>query len=119
MPRSAAHTQSPVGPCQGQGSEFTRVINPPRGGVHPSPGYKRDVDHDGPPGPAPAYRTARIVVRGEFGTILAAALPDCECATLSGETHVKTQVRDDAELFGVVERLRSLGASVISLSVDP
>jgi hypothetical protein len=65
------------------------------------------------------HRTARIVVRGEFGPILAAALPGCECATLSGETHLKTQVRDDAELFGVVDQLRSLGASVISLYVDP
>lgn len=64
-------------------------------------------------------RTARIVVRGEFGPVLAAALPGCECATLSGETHVKTEVRDDAELFGIVERLRNLGASVISMAVDP
>jgi hypothetical protein len=40
---------------------------------------------------APVYTTAhgrvgRIVVRGEFGPLLAAALPECEIAVLSGET---------------------------------
>jgi len=64
-------------------------------------------------------RIGRIVVRGEFGPLLAAALPECEIAALSGETHVTARVRDEAELFGVVGRLRDLGASIVSLSIDP
>lgn len=63
-------------------------------------------------------RVARIVVRGEFGPLLGAALPECEFAALSGETHITALVRDDAELFGLIERLRDLGATLVSASVD-
>jgi hypothetical protein len=37
----------------------------------------------------------------------------------SGETHITAQVRDEAELFGVPERLRDLGAALVSVSIDP
>ena len=59
------------------------------------------------------------MVRGEFGPLLAAALPGCEIAAMSGETHITAQVRDEAELFGLLERLRDLGAPLISVAVDP
>jgi hypothetical protein len=64
-------------------------------------------------------RIGRIVVQGEFGPLLGAALPECEIAVLSGETHLTTQVRDQAELFGLLERLRDLGAALVSVSIDP
>ena len=64
-------------------------------------------------------RTGRIVVRGDFGPQLAAALPECETAVLCGETHVNVRVRDEAELFGVVGRLQDLGAALVSISLDP
>jgi hypothetical protein len=64
-------------------------------------------------------RVGRIVVRGEFGPLLAAALPEYEIAVLSGETHLTAQVRDEAELFGLLERLRDLGAALVSVSIDP
>jgi hypothetical protein len=67
----------------------------------------------------PAGRLGRIVVRGEFGPLLDAALPECEIARLSGETHVTTRVRDEAELFGLLGRLRDFGAELVSVSVDP
>jgi hypothetical protein len=70
-------------------------------------------------GVATRRRIGRIVVRGEFGPLLAAALPECEIAALSGETHVTAQVRDEAELFGIVGRLRDLGAAIASISIDP
>jgi hypothetical protein len=57
-------------------------------------------------------RVGRIVVRGEFGPLLGAALPECE-------THLTAQVRDEAELFGLLERLRDLGAALVSVSIDP
>ena len=61
----------------------------------------------------------RIVVRGEFGLLLAAAFPECEIATVSGETHLTAFVRDEAELFGVLERLRDFGAALVSVSIGP
>jgi hypothetical protein len=64
-------------------------------------------------------RVGRIVVRGEFGPLLGAALPECDIAVLSGETHINARVRDEAELFGVVERLRDLGAEFVSVAIDP
>ena len=64
-------------------------------------------------------RVGRIVVRGEFGPLLAAALPECQISVASGETHITAQVGDEAELFGVPERLRDLGAALVSVSIDP
>jgi hypothetical protein len=56
-------------------------------------------------------RIGRIVIRGEFGPLLAAALPECEISVASSETHIGAPVLDEAELFGVLERLRDLGAA--------
>jgi hypothetical protein len=64
-------------------------------------------------------RVGRIVVQGEFGTLLAAALPECEVAVLSGETHLTARLRDEAELFGLLQRLRDLGVGIASVSIDP
>jgi hypothetical protein len=64
-------------------------------------------------------RVWRIVVRGEFGPLLGAALPECDIAVHSGETHVTAHVRDEAELFGLLGRLRDLGAALVSVSIDP
>jgi hypothetical protein len=64
-------------------------------------------------------RIGRVIVRGVFGPLLGAALPECEIAALSGETHVTAWVRDEAELFGIVGRLRDLGAAIASVSIDP
>jgi hypothetical protein len=63
--------------------------------------------------------SAALSWRGEFGPLLAAALPECQISVASGETHVTAPVRDEAELFGVLERLRDLGAALVSVSVDP
>ena len=67
----------------------------------------------------PRGRVGRIVVRGEFGHLLPAALPRCEIAVLLGETHVTARVRDEAELYGLLGRLRSVGGSLVSVSLDP
>jgi hypothetical protein len=48
----------------------------------------------------------------EFGPLLAAALPECEMEVMSGETRITDRVRDDAELFGLLGRLRDFGASL-------
>jgi hypothetical protein len=75
---------------------------------------------DRSPAEAAAHRPlGRFVVRGEFGPLLGAALPECEIAVLSGETHVSAYVRDEAELYGLLGRLRDLGAALVSVSIDP
>lgn len=76
----------------------------------------RDRSHANP---GDRRRVGRIVVRGEFGPLLGAALPECEIAVLSGETHLTARVRDEAELFGLLERLRDRGAALVSVSIDP
>lgn len=74
----------------------------------------------GPPrdNDVPRRRTGKDVVRGEFGPLLEAAFPGCEIATAPGTTQITAYVRDEAELFGVVERLRDLGVAVLSFSID-
>jgi hypothetical protein len=68
----------------------------------------------------PAHRRiGRIVVRGEFGPLLDAAFPECEIAVLAGETHLTARVRDEAELFGILGRLRDHGAALVSVAIDP
>jgi hypothetical protein len=53
-----------------------------------------EVDRDRPRATAGGHRrVGRIVVRGEFGPLLGAALPECEIAVRSGETHITSQVR--------------------------
>ena len=99
---------------------FTRV-NPSRPApAHTDSAYNRSMEQ-GPSkvNPERGRRTGRIVVRGEFGPLLSAALPGCETAVLSGETHINTRVRDEAELFGVIGRLQDLGAALVSVSLEP
>ena len=77
------------------------------------------MDHDVRANGPTRGRIGRIVVQGEFGPLLGAAFPECEIAVLSGETHLTASVRDEAELFGMLGRLRDLGASLVSVSIDP
>lgn len=63
-------------------------------------------------------RVAWIVVRGEFGPLLAAALPECDIEAAAGRTRLTVVVRDEAELFGVLGRLRDFGAELVSVSTE-
>jgi hypothetical protein len=63
-------------------------------------------------------RIGLIVLRGEFGPRLRAAMPECEITVLPGETHVVVPIRDQAEAFGVLNRLRDLGAEIVRFSID-
>jgi hypothetical protein len=58
------------------------------------------------------------VVRNEFGPLLQAAMPECEIDVRRGETHLTAPVRDQAELFGLLDRLRNLGAEITSFTLD-
>jgi hypothetical protein len=77
----------------------------------------RQMDRDRSRGSAAAHgRVGRIVVRGEFGPLLGAALPECEIAVLSGETHVTAYVRDEAELYGRLDGGET--AAFVRLRID-
>jgi hypothetical protein len=73
---------------------------------------------DATPAP-PARRRARLVVQGEFGPALSTAFPDGDVAVESGRTHITTYVRDEAELFMLLERVRDFGASLVSVTIEP
>ena len=64
-------------------------------------------------------RVGRIVVKGEFGPLLAAALPDCAVDVSAGFTTITVRVRDEAELLGLLERVRDFGAALVSVSLEP
>lgn len=68
--------------------------------------------------PTPPDRIGRFVLRGEFGPLLQAAMPDCEIVVLPGETHLVAPMRDQAEAFGLLNRLRDLGAEILRFSID-
>jgi hypothetical protein len=61
---------------------------------------------------------ARIVVLANSTRSWASPCRNATSAP-SGETHITARVRDEAEMFGLIERLRNLGAALISASVDP
>jgi hypothetical protein len=63
-------------------------------------------------------RIGRFVVRGEFGPLLQAAMPECEIVVHPGETHLVAPMRDQAEAFGLLNRLRDLGAEILRFSMD-
>ena len=59
--------------------------------------------------------TYRIVIEGEFDDLTAAAFPDLACACADGMTGLQTDAVDQAALSGILDRLRSVGAALVSL----
>lgn len=65
----------------------------------------------------------QIIVRGECGMLLAGIVDDHLTAESShGRTRVVVSVRDESELYGLLDRLQDLAVHIISLnelSADP
>jgi len=59
--------------------------------------------------------TYRIVVHGEFGDLLRAAFSDMSITTGEGKTVLFGRMRDHAELYGVLDRMRDLGIDVLAM----
>ncbi len=59
--------------------------------------------------------TYRIVIEGEFDDLTAAAFPDVACSCEDGMTVLQTDAVDQAALSGILDRLRSVGAVLVSL----
>jgi hypothetical protein len=58
----------------------------------------------------------RIVVRGEFGDLLAAAFDDMTVSTGGNQTVLTGRLRNSQELYGVLDRLRDLGVHLEHVS---
>jgi len=58
----------------------------------------------------------RIVVRGRLGEHLATAFAHLEIESRAGETALTGAVADQAQLHGLIDRLRDLGISLLSVN---
>jgi hypothetical protein len=63
-------------------------------------------------------RTARIVVPSYRAADIGAAFRDCELSWQLGEIHITAHLHDYMDVHSLLDRLRSLGVTLISLSVD-
>ena len=71
----------------------------------------------GPTGNAREERERfRIVVRGEFGGLLKTAFQDVTVTTGGGKTELIAEVRDNQELYGLLDRLRDNGVDIEEVS---
>ncbi len=64
----------------------------------------------------------QIIVRGECGMLLAGIVDDLTAESSHGRTRVVVSVRDESELYGLLDRLQDLAMHIISLnelSADP
>jgi hypothetical protein len=57
----------------------------------------------------------RIVARWEFGALPTAAFDDVEIETIAGMTVLLAWVRDDQELYGLLDRMRDHGVEIESV----
>ena len=65
-----------------------------------------------PDTPAGRYR---IVLRGECRTLLAGILDGAKIECGSGQTCVTASVRDESELYGLLDRFRDLALHIVHL----
>ncbi len=58
----------------------------------------------------------RVVVRGGLGPSFASAFEELELASRGGETSLTGSFADQAQLHGLLDRLRDLGIPIVSLN---
>ncbi len=58
----------------------------------------------------------QIIVRGECGLLLAGIVDDLTAESSHGRTRVVVSVRDESELYGLLDRLEDLAVHIISLN---
>lgn len=63
--------------------------------------------------------TGHVVVRGVLGPLIRSAFAGCEITPVRDETHLAAPLRDQASLYGVLDRLQDFGLTLVSLSVYP
>jgi hypothetical protein len=65
---------------------------------------------------APARRQYRIVLRGECRHLLAELPGDYTIASSAGWTCVTAVIRDDSELYGLLDRFQDFALHLVSLT---
>jgi hypothetical protein len=63
-----------------------------------------------------ATRHYRIVVRGECGGLLAGLIEEAAIESGGGLTFIVAPVRDQSELYGLLDRLQELALHIVSLA---
>lgn len=58
----------------------------------------------------------RVVVRGRLGDHLAAAFDELDVGSTGGETSITGTFADQAQLHGLLDRLRDLGIQLVSVN---
>jgi hypothetical protein len=58
-----------------------------------------------------------IVVRDVPGTRLPTAFPDCEIEAVGTDSQITFELRDLADAYGFLDRVRQIGASLVRLSI--
>jgi hypothetical protein len=67
--------------------------------------------------PATHYR---LVVKGELGPLYASAFEGMEIESAGGRSMLVGSIEDQAEMIGLVERIASLGLTLVSVApIDP
>ena len=61
-------------------------------------------------------RRYRIVVRGEFGELLASAFSEMTALPRNGTTILMADVADSSEFYGVLDRLRDFAIELVSVN---
>jgi hypothetical protein len=61
--------------------------------------------------------TGQIVVRDVSEARLRAAFPGCEVAAVGADFQITFEVRDLADTYGFLDRVRQTGASLVRLSI--
>lgn len=61
-------------------------------------------------------RLYRVVVRGRLGEYLASAFEELELESRAGETSLTGTFADQAQLHGLLDRLRDLGIQLVSIN---
>jgi hypothetical protein len=72
-------------------------------------------DHD-MTAPADGRRRYRIILRGECRQLLTGILDEAQIEPYQGWTCVTARVRDDAELYGLLERFQEFALHIVSLN---
>jgi hypothetical protein len=58
----------------------------------------------------------RVVVRGSLGESLASAFGDLKVDSRPGESSITGTFADQAQLYGLLDRLRDLGIHIVSVN---
>jgi hypothetical protein len=69
------------------------------------------------PDPTTTYHRYRISVAGDCGELLASGIDGIEVeSSLGGTTTAVLAIRDDAELYGLLDRLQDFALHIVSLT---